>query len=134
MNAGGNHHDQAHGGLSCRGEKALERLLQHEERQRDCQDAAVDDGLVKQAALGTHERAYGADAHERDRAAQHAGGDDGVDDEREQAPCARLLALAQRLGHERRATRAEHEAQRTHHRKERVDEIERGERLLAHEV
>ena len=50
----GNHHDaKPHLGLARSGQQALESFLQHEERKRERQDAAVHDAFLKQRSFGT---------------------------------------------------------------------------------
>ena len=49
----GNHHDaKPHLRLACSGQQTLEGFLQHEERKRERQDAAVNDAFLKQRSFG----------------------------------------------------------------------------------
>ena len=108
--------------------------MQHEERQRDEQDAPVEHAVVD----GQLRRADGigdrSDEHEEDRGEHRAADRQDRDEHREDAVRLLRLSLAEGLGDEGAAAGADHEAEGGERHEHGEDEVERGEGVLAHAV
>ena len=127
-------HLQPEARLFRRGKEALKAVLQHEERQRDEQDAPVEHAVVD----GQLRRADGigdrSDEHEEDRGEHRAADRQDRDEHREDAVRLLRLPLAEGLGDEGAAAGADHEAEGGERHEHGEDEVERGEGVLAHAV
>ena len=129
-----NRHDCAELRLLSRHVKRLEAHLQHETRQADGADAAVDDTLAHHLSFRTEQP--GQRFHQEvQRHHEHERQDDRKLDEHRKDPLgAFTVALAHGHRDERRAARADHQTQRPDQHDGRPDHIERGKGRRPHEI
>ena len=111
-------------------QKALEHVLQHKRARERDDDPAVEHAVgqhLRRCAEKQRHRPHKHNAHRR----QHRADQHGKEDHHGKIAFGLLLvALAEDLGHERRAARADHEADAAEHHNERHDQIDGRERGL----